>query len=72
MNDTAGYLEEFNRLGKVNSPAMITNLTKEKKRNELIIELIKKFTSQGRKILVLSDRREHCELLLKERKESYD
>ena len=66
MNDTAGYLEEFNRLGKVNSPAMITNLTKEKKRNELIIELIKKFTSQGRKILVLSDRREHCELLLKE------
>jgi superfamily II DNA or RNA helicase len=66
MNDTTGYLEEFNRLGKVNSPAMITNLTKEKKRNELIIELIKKFTSQGRKILVLSDRREHCELLLKE------
>jgi len=62
MNDTHGYTEEFNRLGKVNSPAMITNLTRQNNRNQLIIELIKKHTS--RKILVLSDRREHCELLL--------
>ena len=62
MNDTYGYTEEFNRLGKVNSPAMITNLTRQNKRNELIIELVKKYKS--RKILILSDRREHCELLL--------
>ncbi len=63
MNDTTGYTEEFNRLGKVNNPAMITNLTKQPKRNELIVNLVKKFPE--RKILILSDRREHCELLLK-------
>jgi len=64
-NDTTGYTEEYNRLGKINNPAMITNLTKKQERNELIINTIKKYLEEDRKILVLSDRREHCELLLR-------
>jgi len=63
-NDISGYTEEFNRLGKVNSPAMITTLTKQKLRNELIVNLTKKYLKQDRKILILSDRREHCEYIL--------
>jgi superfamily II DNA or RNA helicase len=62
FNDTRGYNEEYNRLGKVNNPAMITNLTKRDERNQLIINTIKRLMT--RKILVLSDRREHCEHLL--------
>ena len=65
MNDTTGYTEEYNCVGKTNSPVMITNLTKQIKRNELIIETIKNYLKADRKILVLSDRREHCELLLR-------
>jgi superfamily II DNA or RNA helicase len=65
FNDTNGYTEEYNRLGKINSPTMITDLTKKKERNELIINIIKEHLKQNRKILVLSDRREHCELILR-------
>jgi len=63
MNDCTGYIEEFNRFGKINNPTMITNLTNKLKRNELIIKTITELVSKGRKVLVLSDRREHCEFL---------
>ena len=59
-NGTTGYTEEFNRLGKINSPAMITDLTKKEPRNQLIVQTIKDQLAEGRKILVLSDRRDHC------------
>ncbi len=39
--------------------SMLSELIEMKKRNELVITLIKKLTSEGRKILVLSDRRAH-------------
>ena len=65
-NDTTGYTEEYNRLGKINNPSMITTLTKRQGRNELIVNLIISYLKQQRKILVLSDRREHCELILKQ------
>jgi len=65
QTDISGYTETFNKLGKVNNPQMITDLTKKEQRNELIINTIKLQLKSNRKILVLSDRREHCELLLR-------
>jgi hypothetical protein len=62
--DTTDYIERYNVLGKVNNPVMITELTKQNKRNELIIETIKDLLKENRKILVLSDRRDHCEFIL--------
>jgi len=61
FNDTEGYLEKFNRLGKVSIPEMITDLTLKKERNDFIIEKIKELLKENRKILVLSERREQCE-----------
>lgn len=66
FNDTDGYTEDFNRLGKINNPAMITSLTKKNNRNELIVNVIKNYLKFNRKILVLSDRRDHCDYLLKQ------
>ena len=57
--------EKFNKLGKINNPTMITDLTVSQERNEIILTIIKEYISVGRKILVLSDRRNHCEYLLK-------
>jgi superfamily II DNA or RNA helicase len=59
---TDGYTEQINRMGKINNPGMITELTTKVERNQLILDILKKY-SPGRKILVLSDRREHCELI---------
>ena len=59
------YIEKFNTLGKVNNPSMITDLTTNQERNELIIETIKEYLKQDRKILVLSDRRAQCEYFCK-------
>lgn len=59
--DTDGFVEKFNRLGKVNSPEMITDLSENKERSQQIIEIIKQMCSNSRKILVISDRRSHCE-----------
>jgi superfamily II DNA or RNA helicase len=69
MNDTTGYEEKYNRLGKINNPTMITDLTVQKNRNYLIITTIRKYLLENRKILVLSDRREHCEFLNRNLKE---
>ena len=52
-----------NRLGKVSLVEMITNLVEMEERNRMIVGLIKKATSGSRKLLVLSDRRLHCEYL---------
>jgi len=60
FNNTKDYTEEFNQAGRVNNPAMITNLTKQQGRNELIVNTVKSLLA-GRKTLILSDRREHCE-----------
>ena len=45
--------------GKMCMPRMINNITEYHKRTELIIGIIKKLISSGKKILVLSDRRNH-------------
>jgi len=69
FNDTTNYTEKFNRLGKINNPEMITDLTIKKERNELIISNVKKMLTENRKILIISDRRGHCEYLLNALKE---
>jgi superfamily II DNA or RNA helicase len=63
--DVSEYSEKHNKLGKINSPAMITDLTLKESRNELIINTIKEYLTQDRKILVLTDRRDHCEYILR-------
>ena len=60
FTDTTHFVEKFNNLGKVNSPTMITDLTKNEQRNEQIILKIKELLKSNRKILVLTDRRDHC------------
>jgi superfamily II DNA or RNA helicase len=49
--------------GKVNSPASITSITEIQCRNNLILKLIKECYTSNRKILVLSDRKAHCDLI---------
>lgn len=67
FNDVSDYTEKFNRNGKVNSPIMITDLTLKESRNKIIIDLINELLkNSNRKILLLSDRRSHCELLKRE------
>jgi len=63
--NTDDYIEKFNKIGKINNPTMITDLTLNKKRNDLIISTIKEYLKLDRKILVLTDRRDHCEYILK-------
>ena len=49
--------------GKVNSAASITNVTENSKRDSFIENLIIENVYQDRKILVLSDRKAHCDKL---------
>ena len=54
--------------GKVNSAASITNVTEIECRDSLIIRLIEEHVKEKRKILVLSDRKCHCEKIAHELK----
>jgi superfamily II DNA or RNA helicase len=65
FNDTEGYIEKFNKLGKINNPEMITDLSLKQDRNNLIIDNIILLLKENRKILVLSERRDQCELFNK-------
>jgi len=53
----------YNTDGKINSPTSITNITQNQIRTEFIIKIIKDLYSQNRKILVLTDRKAHCEYI---------
>ena len=50
------------RNGKLSLVSMITELVEHRERNAMLVKLIKKI-SPGRHVLVLSDRRLHCEML---------
>lgn len=50
--------------GKVNSAASITNVTENNDRDIFILRLIRDCISNDRKILVLSDRKAHCNKLM--------
>ena len=48
------------RFGKLNMAGMVTQISELNSRNELILDVIKNSLGDKRRILVLSDRREHC------------
>ncbi len=49
--------------GQVNMPIMITNICMYEPRNKIILEEVDKCISENRKILILSDRRDHLKYL---------
>ena len=51
------------RNGKISMPNMITELVEDRARNKMLVELVKKASAGTRQLLVLSDRRFHCEFL---------
>ena len=51
------------RFGKLSLATMITELTEDRGRNIVIANLIKNIVKGTRQVLVLSDRRHHCEVL---------
>ena len=52
-----------NRMGKISLAEMITILVETPERNKKLISIIKKASKGGRKVLVLSDRRLHCQYI---------
>lgn len=58
--------------GKVNSAASITNVTEINCRDSLITRLIEEHAMEKRKILVLSDRKRHCEKIAHDLKCTYE
>jgi len=48
------------RFGQLNMAAMINIVTELEARNDLIVETVEEAFTNGRRVLVLSDRREHC------------
>ena len=52
------------RFGKINMAQMVTDVTDLPRRNEFIIKIAKEAVEGGRRVLILSDRREHCQFLL--------
>ena len=55
---------EYNYLGKVNLPNLITQISTDSERNKQITDEITLLYAQNRKILVLSERRQQCETLM--------
>lgn len=60
VEHVSNYHVPLNKFGKVSLPEMVTDLTELDYRNKLIVDTIKSL-SKTRNILVLSDRRSHCE-----------
>jgi len=59
--DCKEYIEKRNKMEKPNGPLMITDLTVVPKRNKLIYSLVQELLLESRKILILTERRAHCE-----------
>lgn len=54
------------RFGKINMAGMTTLLTELNLRNELILKISRECLQSDRKVLILTDRREHCQYLQSE------
>jgi len=61
--DEAYCKEKLNVMGKPMMPTMINNICDFEPRTDLILNEIKADLEEGRKILLLSDRREHLKIL---------
>jgi superfamily II DNA or RNA helicase len=60
FNDDPSYCNELsNRMGDLNRPQIINNVCSCVKRNKVILDELKELIMEGRKVLLLSDRREH-------------
>ena len=51
------------RTGNISLVNMITELVEHRGRNQMLVQLVKRASSGSRQLLVLSDRRQHCEFL---------
>jgi hypothetical protein len=51
------------RNGKLSMPNMVTELSRTGRETKCLVELVKKASAGTRQLLVLSDRRWHCEML---------
>jgi superfamily II DNA or RNA helicase len=54
---------KFNVNGKINSPGSLTAITENKLRTGFILKIVKDMYKEGRKILVLTDRKAQCEYI---------
>jgi len=52
-----------NRMGKLSLAQMVTDLVENDQRNAMLLKLVKKASKGNRQLLVLSDRRLHCQWL---------
>ena len=50
-----------NKFGKVSMPEMVTLISELNSRNELVIDIVKNCIGDGRRVLILCDRREQCQ-----------
>jgi superfamily II DNA or RNA helicase len=69
--DSSEYQEistvnKFTGQKQIQFTSMLSELVTMEKRNRLILEIVKNLVKDGRKILVLSDRREHLKVLKKD------
>lgn len=54
------------RLGTIDMPEIISRLCSNRERNDTIVYHTRSFARQGRKVMVLSDRRNHCQELARQ------
>jgi superfamily II DNA or RNA helicase len=64
--------EEFMKGGKINIAKMLTNLTEDDFRNNILIENMDEMYQEDRKTLILSDRVNHLKYLYNTMKEKYN
>jgi superfamily II DNA or RNA helicase len=65
FNDDPEYSAEVqNRMGDPNRPQMINNICNCERRNQVIIRELQLLMNEGRKVLILSDRKEHLKYLM--------
>ena len=63
-NNDIGYTKnELTAYGKLCMPRMINNIADFERRTDLIIIIVKKLITMGKKILILSDRRNHLKTI---------
>jgi superfamily II DNA or RNA helicase len=64
INEDINYCNhELNRMGDLNRPKMINNICACERRNKVILDTLSTLINEGRKVLVLSDRKEHLNYL---------